>query len=191
MKKMKIILYTILVLSLINSYVFSGQVLLRPTSEDIDRSQLIFRGILVDKYSNYETPLDLEKPDNMSVFTTYLFKVTEIFKGTYVDEEIEVKMYGGCIEGADYCIETSNDYYYEINDDALMFLNLNKTYGHFQSLNFTTAYKVEGSIEVLTSEGSLRYYYENNNEGKTIRKDVLTLQIVKKLIKDNNEQKNE
>ncbi|MCF6226155.1 MAG: hypothetical protein L3J22_07645 [Xanthomonadales bacterium] len=190
---MKKIIVIILCLIATNAFAFS---VWKSLPDKISSSELIFKGVLIEKYIQVE-PNSTQKHksnkiDNTSqripqVFTIFVFAVDEVLKGEYQEATIEVSMLGGCDDTSDTCVGYSSNYKYEINDNAVMFINHRKNSNTYQSANgSSTAYTIEGSVEILTREGSINYIYEKElaENYRPIKKDVLTLDILRQTIFD-------
>ena len=98
--------------------------------DEINEADLIIKGRLVKTYSRYEKIESnmvngnhevLQKIPE-SIFTTYIFKVEEVLKGRYVNENIKILMVGGCDLELDLCVDYSFNYYYKIDEQAVLFL---------------------------------------------------------------------
>ncbi|MCF6264033.1 MAG: hypothetical protein L3J24_10660 [Xanthomonadales bacterium] len=193
----KIITYKVIILCLIAPNTFASASW-SSLPDKISTSELIFKGVLIEKY--YQTEPDYtqkhksNKVDNTrqripQVFTVFVFAVDEVLKGEYQEATIEVSMLGGCDEedAGDICVDYSFNYRYEINDNAVMFVNHRKNSNLYQSASaYSTAYTIKGSVEILTTEGSINYIYEKelDENGRPVKKDVLTLDILRQTIFD-------
>ena len=169
----------------------SSTTIWKPLSEKIEIAELIFEGVLIDVYSQkepeiinqisrYENGKVIETFDSPpQIFTTYVFEIKNILKGEHFSDHIEVKMLGGCDKEKEDCVNYSFNYAYNINDRAVMFVSLNKRNNYFKRSDYSSAYNIEGSLGLLTSEGSIKYLRERDKNNEIVSKDVLTLDILK------------
>ena len=166
----------------------------KPLSIQIEVAEIIFKGVVVDIYSQVEPDIKSQysqyengkvvrtwegKPQ---IFTTFVFKINDILKGEYLDDQIEVKMLGGCDDTS--CVDYSFGYRYKRNDTAVMFLSLNEKNNYYKKSDYSSPYTLKGSLELLTLEGHITYIQELNKNNKIVLKDVLTLDILKNQIEE-------
>ncbi|VAW41972.1 hypothetical protein MNBD_GAMMA01-1605 [hydrothermal vent metagenome] len=90
----------------------------------IDKSVLIIEGKLIDKYSREENYKSYtvgknrkikENSEKSGIYTTYVFEIKEVLKGKYDKKTIKVVRKGGCSEKLGFCMTTSWDYDYALN----------------------------------------------------------------------------
>jgi hypothetical protein len=163
----------------------------KPLPVQIEIAEVIFDGILIDIYSQkepeiinqisrYENGNIIETFDSPpQIYTTYVFEIKNILKGEYFDEQIEIKMLGGCDKETDDCVNYSFNYGYKLNDRAVMFVNLNKRNNYYKRSGYSSAYTLKGSLGLLTRSGYITYFQELDDNNKVVSKEVLTLDILK------------
>lgn len=167
-----------------------------PIEEHINKSSLIIKGKLVDKYyqkrdGSYTTVKNgnVFKGKKQKIFTIFVFSVEEIQKGSYKHNEIEVMMLGGCEN--DNCMYLSTSYSFDLGEEAVLLLKEREGY--------PSTYKATGgatSLYQIDSKGFLLKKslsdMEFNNEkhstdmeknGKYSKREQLTWASLKLLIK--------
>jgi len=167
MKSIKFYTVTIIILYHI-SYISFASLGWISIADQVNDAELIFKGVLVDKYSKIETIYDKPK-----TYTTFIFEVKDVLKGRHNNKLIEVKMYEG-----------PNSYNYELDDQVVMFLKINRNNYYLSSYSYGSAFTIQGKVEVLTTENTITYVYDKEREkdGDLIIKYALTLKSLEKII---------
>ncbi len=168
----------------------------KPLPETIEIAEIIFEGVLIDVYSKREPGIKSQMSQYKDgqviktydlppqLFTTFVFEIKDILKGDYQDRLIEVKMPGGCDQTTNMCESFSFGYGYKINDKAVMFLSLNTKNNYLKRSEYSSAYVLKGSHGLLLTEGHITYLEEKNDNNEYVLNDVLTLEILKKMINE-------
>ncbi len=172
----------------------SSTMLWKPLPVRIEIAEIIFEGVVIDIYSQVEPDIKSQYSQyengkvvrtwegEPQIFTTFVFKIKDILKGEYLDDQIEVKMLGGCDN--DNCIDYSFGYHYNIGDTAVMFVSLNKKNNYYKRSDYSSPYTLKGSLGLLTISGAITYLQELDENNEIVLKDVLTLAILKNKIEE-------
>jgi len=173
---------------------------------DIIDAELIVRGKLVNTFSRSENiPRTMQDGNHeilehipSSIFTTYIFNVEEVLKGKYEKENIKILMLGGCDDELGMCVEYSFNYYYEVGEQAVIFLTKSNNNYYKANEGAKSAYSIKNN-NILIRKSSGEYNYEEeysnklsvSNDKKIIRKNKLTIEGLKTKISDwkNNNEK--
>ena len=105
--------------------------------ENIQNSEVIFIGKLIDRYERLES-IVINKGENKDmVYTTHVFNIEEVLKGSLTGNTIAVKLRGGYDSDLKIGAKYNKDvYYYDKDDDiqrALLFLNHDKLNDFYHS----------------------------------------------------------
>lgn len=176
----KIVIYiTLLFFFTANTY--SSTYVLRPISQVIDRTEIIFIGELLETYQKRENGKDGSKG---YIYTTYIFSITEILKGQYLEDSISVRKLGGCDSEPGDCAEYSfAGYDYKVGEEGLMFINYHSfTNSYRSSRDGLTAYSIQGSLKLLTSTSKTINYVKLKQEDGTYKDNIFTLAILRDLV---------
>lgn len=184
----------ILLLNLFYSVTVNSSIIQKqPIEKYIKKSDLIVRGEVIQKYSNYETHwledvimnngvLSKELKEVNSIYTTYVIVVEEVLHGSYEKKTIEVKMLGGC-DNKGVCLQLSSNYDFNLKKDVLLLLNYDETNDIYRSTsNGITAYLVhkDGLLESAGDFVVLDDDYKIINE--KIKDNNLTIEKLKSKI---------
>lgn len=162
-----------------------------PLSVQIEVAEIIFEGVVVDVYSKREPKIKSQASKYKDgeviktwdlppgIYTTFVFEIKDILKGEYLDNQIKVKMPGGCDEDTNDCVSLSTGYGYKVNDKAVLFVSLNKKNNYYKRSDYSSAYTLKGSLGLLTRDGHITYLQELDKNREIIMKDVLTLEVLK------------
>lgn len=182
------LLFFITILFFSNTYT---SMIWEPLPAQIEVAEIIFEGVVVDVYSKREPKIKSQTSQyengkviktwdmHHQLFTTFVFEIKDILKGEYLDDQIEVKMPGGCDEDTNICVSSSSSYGYKVNDKAVMFVSLNKKNNYYKRSDYSSAYTLKGTLELLTRDGHITYVEELDKNRKIVLKDVLTLEVLK------------
>ena len=185
---------------MIITLIFSFQIAKSEPAKDIklkkfiDKSELIIKGKLIEKYSRVEDYKgytiqrngEITKNSvNNGIYTTYIFKIIEIMKGKYDEKTIKIVRKGGCSKKLNICKVSTMDYDYSKNQVGVLLLNYRYKTKIFQSMGtYSTAYILEKNSSLV----STRYFNESKinhfDKNQSALKNNFTLNQLKTLIQE-------
>lgn len=153
-----------------------------PIPQMIKGTDIIFIGKLIETYEKKEF---YGSESSGVIYTTYVFSVIELLKGKYNSDIIKVKKLGGCDYQANICVESSfAGYSYTESSKALMFVDFNQHTNSYRSYRGgTTAYSIQGSLELIASGIDVNYIKLKQENGE-FKDEVFTLKILRGFIDD-------